>query len=167
VTVLEPNPTGAAVVPVLPGAQLPDATIGGEPPAEQEDLRGWGDWPTPPWLDAAGRWVAAIVGAFLVFGAILIANGADAAQVLSDAFSNTFTENNSLQQILIKATPFALAALAVVVPARAGLVNVGGEGQVLVGAIAAAGVGLWYDQHVKGDALLIVMFLAAAVAGAL
>ncbi len=87
--------------------------------------------------------------------------------MLTDAFDSTFTQNTSLQQILIKATPFALAALAVVVPARAGLVNVGGEGQVLVGAIAAAGVGLWYDQHVKGDALLIVMFVAAAVAGAL
>jgi general nucleoside transport system permease protein len=97
---------------------------------------------------------------------VLISRGSDPVQVLSDAFRSTFTESASIQQILIKATPFALAALAVVVPARAGLVNVGGEGQVLVGAIAAAGVGLTCDQHVKGGAVTLLMFLAAAAAGA-
>jgi simple sugar transport system permease protein len=167
VTVVQPNPADAAVLPVLPDSLLQTQAVGGGPPEEPEDLRGWGDWPTPPWLEALGRWAAAIAGAFIVFGAVLLANGADPARVMADAFDATFTENASLQQILIKATPFALAALAVVVPARAGLVNVGGEGQVLVGAIAAAGVGLWYDQKVMGDALLIVMFLAAAIAGAL
>jgi simple sugar transport system permease protein len=110
--------------------------------------------------------MAALAGAFVIFGAVLISRGSDPVQVLSDAFRSTFTESASLQQILIKATPFALAALAVVVPARAGLVNVGGEGQVLVGAIAAAGVGLACDQHVKGGAVGVLMFLAAAAAGA-
>ncbi len=38
-----------------------------------------------------------------------------------------------LGDVLIKASPLILAALAVAVPARAGLVNVGGEGQIVVG----------------------------------
>ena len=36
--------------------------------------------------------------------------------------------------------PIILAALAVTVPARAGLINVGGEGQLVIGGVAAAGV---------------------------
>ena len=35
--------------------------------------------------------------------------------------------------------PIVLAALAVAVPARAGLVNVGGEGQLIIGGVGAAG----------------------------
>ena len=35
--------------------------------------------------------------------------------------------------------PFVLGALAVAVPARAGLTNVGGEGQIIIGAVAACG----------------------------
>ena len=45
-------------------------------------------------------------------------------------------------QILLRAVPIVLAALAVSVPARAGLVNVGGEGQLIVGAVGATGVGV-------------------------
>ena len=42
----------------------------------------------------------------------------------------------------IRTAPLLLAALAVAVPARAGLVNVGGEGQLVIGAVGAAGVAL-------------------------
>ena len=35
-----------------------------------------------------------------------------------------------------------LAGLAVAIPARAGLINVGGEGQLIIGGVAAAGVAL-------------------------
>ena len=60
-----------------------------------------------------------------------------------------------------------LAGLAVAVPARAGLVNVGGEGQVVVGAVAAAGVALALDGTLPGGPMIVVMMLAAAAAGAL
>ena len=60
-----------------------------------------------------------------------------------------------------------LAALAVAVPARAGLVNVGGEGQLVMGAVAAAGVALALDATLPGAAMIVVMMLAAAAAGAL
>src|SRR5258706_15135928 len=149
---VEPGP-GSALGLDPTGADLPAGPVPARPPGQPtERVGGAGEWPRPRGLEALGRWMAALAGAFVIFAAVLISRGSDPVQVLSDAFRSTFTESASLQQILIKATPFALAALAVVVPARAGLVNVGGEGQVLVGAIPAAGVGLGCDQHVKRGA---------------
>jgi simple sugar transport system permease protein len=117
-------------------------------------------------LKVAGRWAAALAGAVVVFSVVLITKGADPVTVFADAWRNTFMTSPSLQDIVIKAGPFALAALAVVVPARAGLVNVGGEGQVLIGAVAAGGTGLALDQHVGGGLVVVCMLAAGMAAGA-
>lgn len=62
---------------------------------------------------------------------------------------------------LARAIPFVLTALAVALPARAGLINVGGEGQLLMGAAAA---GAW--AFIVKDALpLAVMLPAMCVVG--
>src|SRR5690606_32343464 len=63
--------------------------------------------------------------------------------------------------------PITLAALAVVVPARAGMINVGGEGQVILGGIAAAGTALLLDQVLPGAVVVVAMLVAAIIAGAL
>jgi ABC-type uncharacterized transport system permease subunit len=112
------------------------------------------------------RWVAAIVGAILIFSAILLINGADPVAVLGAAWTNTVLLPTSFQEILIKAGPIALAALAVVVPTRAGLVNVGGEGQLIVGGVAAAGVGIATAGRLPGGLALVLMLVAGTLAGA-
>ena len=79
----------------------------------------------------------------------------------------SLADTTSFGEVLVKAAPLVLAALAVAVPARAGLVNVGGEGQVVMGAVAAAGVALALDADPARPAMIVVMMLAAAAAGAL
>lgn len=126
-------------------------------------------WSGPLWTGIArssGRWIAAIAGALVIFSILLISKGADPMTVLGDAILSIVGQPLALQEIVIKAAPFALATLAVVVPARAGLVNVGGEGQVLMGAVAAAGVGLALDNSAPGWLVLILAMLAGAAAGA-
>jgi ABC-type uncharacterized transport system permease subunit len=120
----------------------------------------------PAIREATLRWVAALVGAVVIFSAILLMNGADPFSVLGQAWTNTILLPSSAQEILIKAGPIALAALAVVVPSRAGLVNVGGEGQLIVGGVAAAGVGLATADTLSGGLVLVLMVLAGAAAGA-
>jgi simple sugar transport system permease protein len=68
--------------------------------------------------------------------------------------------------VLDKAAPFILAGLAVAVPAKAGLVNIGGEGQIVIGATAAGGVALALGDRATGISSLLLMALAAAGAGA-
>ena len=90
---------------------------------------------------AAGRWVAAIGGALVIFGAFMVAQGRRTrSTAYADMFQSTFTSSDSIGEILIETAPILLAALAVTVPARAGLINVGGEGQLVIGGVAAAGV---------------------------
>jgi len=55
------------------------------------------------------------------------------------AMWDTVTSGYGFGQVVDKAAPFVLAALAVAVPARAGLINIGGEGQIVIGATAAGG----------------------------
>jgi simple sugar transport system permease protein len=72
----------------------------------------------------------------------------------------------SFGEVLLRATPIILAALAVTVPARAGLINVGGEGQMLIGGVCAMGVSLALSGSVSGPLVLILMALAAGLGGA-
>ncbi|RAY16204.1 ABC transporter permease [Actinomadura craniellae] len=117
-------------------------------------------------LSAAGRWAAALLGALVLFCLLLAAKGADPLAVLSGMVTSTLTSPPTLEQIAIKAVPLVLAALAVVIPARAGLTNVGGEGQVVIGAVAAAGIGLALDPRLAGSLVLVLLLAGGALAGA-
>jgi simple sugar transport system permease protein len=75
--------------------------------------------------------------------------------------------NYGISQVLDKGSVFLLAGLAVAVPARAGLINIGGEGQLVIGATAAGGVALALGTHLTGVSAMILMGLAGAGAGAL
>lgn len=118
-------------------------------------------------LAVAGRWVIAMAAAVAAFSLLLVTKGANPLEVFSGMITSTLGDQGSTEQIVIKAAPMILAALAVVVPARAGLTNVGGEGQVVIGAVAAAGTGLALDQSVGGGLVLVAVMMAGAVGGAL
>jgi simple sugar transport system permease protein len=66
---------------------------------------------------------------------------------------------------LVRATPLLLVGLAVALAFRAGVLNIGAEGQLIVGAIAASMVALWADGLPR--ALLVpAMAIAGMLAGA-
>jgi simple sugar transport system permease protein len=115
---------------------------------------------------SAGRWAAAIGGALAIFTLFLLVKGANPIEVYTDAWTSTFLNSASIEQIFIKAAPFLLGALAVAVPARAGLMNVGGEGQIIIGAVAAGGIALAFDTTLGGGVVMVLMVLAAMAAGA-
>jgi simple sugar transport system permease protein len=69
------------------------------------------------------------------------------------------------QDALVRATPFVLTALAVAVPARAGLVNVGGEGQLFMGAAGAAAVAFAIEGALPGAIGIPLVMLGGAAGG--
>src|SRR6201988_763164 len=81
---------------------------------------------------------AAIAAALLVFGVFVAFAGArpvDAWRILfKGAFGDWFSWQNTLQ----RAAPLMLTALCVAIPARAGLVIIGGEGALVLGGLACA-----------------------------
>ncbi|HEY3737076.1 MAG TPA: ABC transporter permease [Jatrophihabitans sp.] len=134
-----------------------------EPPAEKQTWREWFD--RLRLTNYGLLLVAAFVGSLVLFAIIAAVKGANPFDVLN-SMANTITNTHSLQQDLILTVPIGLAAMAVAIPARAGLVNVGGEGQIIVGMVAAAGVGLHISDGVPGAVDWILMGLAGAVGGA-
>lgn len=117
-------------------------------------------------LSGAGRILAALLGALVLFGVVMRLKGVNPLSAYSDMVSSTFNSWDSIGDILVRATPIILAALAVSVPARAGLINVGGEGQLLMGGIGGMGVSLALGDRLPGALTLVLMVVGAAVAGA-
>lgn len=112
------------------------------------------------------RWTAAILGALAIFSVLLVAKGSSPTEVFVDMWISTFGRAKSVEEIIIKMAPIVLAALAVAVPARAGLTNVGGQGQLMIGAVAAAGTALLLDGMLPGTVVFILMIVAGMTAGA-
>jgi simple sugar transport system permease protein len=86
--------------------------------------------------------------------------------LLEGAFGST----NALADTLVKATPLLLVALGICIAFRGGVINIGGEGQLLLGAVASTLVGL-ANPNLPGYLLiplaLLVGFLAGGAWGAI
>lgn len=83
--------------------------------------------------------------AFVIGGIILAASGHDPfnayAEMIKGAFSNWRHVGDTLEYAMV----LCLCGLACVIGARVGIFNVGGEGQLLLGAIMAAQIGVWLN----------------------
>jgi hypothetical protein len=95
---------------------------------------------TPVWLNVTLPLLA--VGATLVLcsGLILLA-GANVFTAYSKLFLSALSTRFNLVETAVKATPLVFTGLAVAVAFRARFWNIGAEGQLLAGAMAAAFVG--------------------------
>ena len=60
----------------------------------------------------------------------------------SGGIGNPFVDIGPISETLVRATPLMLAGLAVALGFRAGLFNIGAEGQIYIGALFATGVGI-------------------------
>ncbi len=107
----------------------------------------------------------ALAGGLLLFGAFIWVGGHDPVQAWSLLFLGAFGDAFSLQNTLQRAAPLMLTALCVALPARAGLTIIGGEGALVLGGLACAGLPLLMPlpMNLLGTSL---MLLAAAAAGA-
>lgn len=115
---------------------------------------------------AAARWALALGGAIVVFGVLMLVKGAAPVDAYHSMWSS-ISSRSSMEAVLVKATPIIFAALAVAVPARAGLVNVGGEGQLLMGGIFATGFSRMVGDSLPSAPALVGLCIAGALGGAL
>lgn len=89
------------------------------------------------WLAGPVRFVALFGLAFVVFAIVLLVFGKNPIRAYVDIFSSTLGSAYGLSEVLVKMIPLVLTAVAVAVPARIWLINVGGEGQLYIGALFA------------------------------
>ncbi len=109
--------------------------------------------------------VLAIAAALLLFGLLGALAGVDPVDVWTTLFTGAFGSWFSWQNTLQRAAPLMLTALCVAIPARAGLIIIGGEGAVVLGGLACAA--LPYVVPLPGNAIgTVIVCVAAAVVGA-
>ncbi len=102
------------------------------------------------------------VALFLMLASIfLLAIGRPPFLTLSTMAGYAFGDTYSISESLVKATPILLCALAVILPARLGLITVGGEGQLYLGALLGTSVVVNYP-----GAPIFVLLPAMLVLGA-
>ncbi len=109
------------------------------------------------------------LSASLLLGAVIIAlQGINPLAAYGALLSGALGSVNRLTETLIIANPLALTALSFAVAFRAGLFNIGAEGQLQAGAIAATVVGLYPlfgSSLVKIPLAVVAAFAAGAVWG--
>jgi simple sugar transport system permease protein len=97
-------------------------------------------------LDALVRYGIVAIVAFLFFGIILLISGKDPIQSYRDIFVSTLGSSYGFSEVIVVMTPMLLTALAVALPSRIGLINIGGEGQLYMGACAATWGALTFSE---------------------
>lgn len=106
--------------------------------------------------------ILAVAAAFLIGGAMVLIIGDDPILVYELFFESVFGSIDGIGYTLFYATPLIMTGLAVTVAFRCGLLNIGAEGQLVMGAFAAAWVGI--VLHGRPPLLVTVLAMAAAVA---
>lgn len=108
--------------------------------------------------------VAAILAALLLFGGFVAFAGVNPLDVWTILFQGAFGSWFAWQNTLQRAAPLMLTALCVAIPARAGLTIIGGEGALVLGGLA--GAGLAQGLPVGGMAGTVALCAAGALLGA-
>jgi general nucleoside transport system permease protein len=116
--------------------------------------------------------------AMVVASILLIALNANPIEAFSAMLEGAFGTENATAETLVKATPILFVAIGITVAFRGGMINIGGEGQMIAGALAGTTVALVlgpmrFDPNIAKelivpDLLIITLsLLAGFLAGAL
>lgn len=97
------------------------------------------------------------------FGVVLVVSGKDPIRAYVDIFSMTLGTTYGLSEVLVRMIPLVLTAVAVAIPARIGLINIGGEGQFYMGAWLATWGAITFT--ILQSALLLPLMVVLGIVG--
>jgi len=106
--------------------------------------------------------VLMLIGGLLLF----IALGKDPIEGFKVFFLYPVSDSYGVSELFLKATPLMLIAIGLAVGFRANVWNIGAEGQLIVGGVAASAVALFFYES-EGAHVLILMVVAGAIGGML
>lgn len=108
----------------------------------------------------------ALLAAFIVTSVIILIIGYSPLNIFGAILKGAFGNTNAFLGTLFRMTPILMTGLAFTVAIRAGLINIGIEGQLCTGAFIATLVGL-YVQGLPPVVHILLTIGAAVVAGGL
>ncbi len=119
-------------------------------------------------LFSASLPLLAVVAALLIGGVMLVLLGANPFQAYGALIEGALGSISGLTQSLVKATPLLLVGLGICIAFRASVINIGAEGQIILGAVMAT----WFSLQFRDwagwlliPATLLMGFLAGAFWG--
>lgn len=120
---------------------------------------------TPRWMEILAPAVSLLL-ALLVIAVLFRVLGVDPLVAYAGIFRGAFGSVYGLSETIVKAIPLMLSGVGLALAFRAGIYNIGAEGQLLIGAVCASGLALAYP-HLPAEVLLPAMFIGGFVGGAL
>jgi simple sugar transport system permease protein len=110
--------------------------------------------------------VFATLAALLVGAVMLMFLGVNPLQAYASLMVGAFGSTNAFAETLVKATPLLLVALGICISFRGDVINIGGEGQMIIGALLATWVGLTFTES-PGWLIISLALLGGFVGGAI
>src|SRR5690349_17082867 len=121
-------------------------------------------------------WVSGLIDALLpvfatlaalVLGAVmLLFLKVNPIQAYGALWVGAFGTSNAFAETLVKATPLLLVGIGICISIRGDVINIGGEGQMIIGAILATWVGLTFTT-LPGWVVVTLAMLAGFLGGAI
>lgn len=108
----------------------------------------------------------ALLAAMLVSAVLLVALNADPIQAYVSMFQGAFGTENAFAETIVKAIPLLFVGIGVCIAFRGGVTNIGGEGQMIAGAVVGTATALALT-NAPGIVSIIASLTAGFLAGAL
>lgn len=108
--------------------------------------------------------VIATLAALTLGAVMLLLLGVNPLEAYNALWDGAFGSTNALAETLVKATPLLLVALGICISFRGDVINIGGEGQMIVGAILATWVGLNFTD-LPGWLVIVLAMIMGFIGG--
>jgi general nucleoside transport system permease protein len=110
--------------------------------------------------------VGAVLLALVLGAGLVIVAGGDPISAYSALISGAFGNEADVGEVLAQATPLLIIGLGLAMAFRAGVYNIGAEGQLFIGALAGGAVAVLLPMH-SGLVLILASLTAGLIGGAL
>jgi simple sugar transport system permease protein len=107
----------------------------------------------------------AVAAALAVGAIILLLQDTNPLTAYGTMLNGAFTNKNGLADTMVKMIPLLLVALGVAIAFRGGVINIGAEGQLIVGAVLTTYVGLQLGDKLPGAVVIIIALVAGTLMG--
>ena len=109
----------------------------------------------------------AVLGALIIGAVVLVLLDKDPVEAYTAMVSGAFANKNGLADTLVKAIPLLLVGLGIVIAFRARMINIGAEGQLIVGALLATYLAVSLGETLPGWLIMIICLAAGLLMGAI
>jgi simple sugar transport system permease protein len=110
--------------------------------------------------------VMGMIAAFGISGLLIISANANFLEAIANIYQGAFGGWEAFSETLVQGTPLILTGIAAVIAFRAGVWNIGAEGQFYAGAMMAFWIGMKLDGF-PGPICVVIITLFSILAGAL